>query len=181
MHHPEPPAPPPRRPSPYSPPDDFEPEYGEADWEEARSDIQVPAVILMVMSSLAFMWTTFTLATNLISPSNQGEMLLNDPNVQELIRQMPPEAAELYQNLLSTMFTVTPLTIGFNIFSLIVAVIIFLGAMRMRTLNNYGLAMASAILALIPCFGSCCCCIEIPVAIWALVLLTKDHVKNAFS
>lgn len=58
------------------------------------------------------------------------------------------------------------------------AVTIF-GAIKMRQLQSFGLAMAASILALLPCVGPCCC-IGIPVGIWCLVVLNKPEVKSAF-
>jgi hypothetical protein len=39
--------------------------------------------------------------------------------------------------------------------------------------------MAASIIAIIPCFGPCCC-LGIPVGIWALVVINKPEVKSAF-
>ncbi len=174
---PPPPQPPPRRDSPYTPPEDFEPQYGESNWEEARSEIEKPAIILMIMSALAFMYTLVMWFFSLFAPATSPEDLLNDPSVQELFTQLPPEIAEMYENMLHTMLNAGPLLNGIH---LIAAGLTFYGAMKMRNLSHYGLALTSAILALIPCTGTCCCCIEMPVAIWALILLTKDHIRSAF-
>jgi hypothetical protein len=57
----------------------------------------------------------------------------------------------------------------------------FFGALQMRNLKNYGLSMAAAILVMLPCGSYCCCCIGIPIGIWALVTLNKPEVKSAFS
>lgn len=53
------------------------------------------------------------------------------------------------------------------------------GGLQMRQMKNHGVAMAAAIAACIPCFS--CCCLPLPVGIWALVVLTKPEVKQAFS
>jgi hypothetical protein len=50
----------------------------------------------------------------------------------------------------------------------------------MLHLKNYGLCVAAAIIALVPC-TSPCCCLGLPIGIWALVVLTKAEVKTAFS
>ncbi len=54
------------------------------------------------------------------------------------------------------------------------------GALKMRRLESYGLAMTASILAVIPCFSPCCGIPGIPLGIWALVVLSKPEVRAAF-
>ena len=69
--------------------------------------------------------------------------------------------------------------IGGGIFSLIVSVLIIVGAIKMKRLESHGLAMAAAIIAIIPCFSPCCL-LGIPFGIWALTVLSDAQVKAAF-
>lgn len=58
-------------------------------------------------------------------------------------------------------------------------VLIVVGAMKMRALQGYGLAMAAAIISLIPlCPNECCC--TLPFGIWSLIILLQSDVKRAF-
>jgi hypothetical protein len=57
--------------------------------------------------------------------------------------------------------------------------VIIYGAMKMKRLENYGLAMAVAVIAMLPCISPCCL-IGLPVGIWALNVLVKPEVKSAF-
>lgn len=57
--------------------------------------------------------------------------------------------------------------------------LIIFGAMKMKKLENYGLAMAVTVIAMLPCFSPCCV-IGLPVGIWALNILLKPEVKSAF-
>jgi len=59
------------------------------------------------------------------------------------------------------------------------AIVIF-GGIKMKNLQNYGLAMTAAILALVPCTAGYCCILGLPAGIWALVILMKPEVKAAF-
>jgi phage FluMu protein Com len=67
----------------------------------------------------------------------------------------------------------------FGILGLALAVFVLLGASKMKNLQNYGFAMAAAIIALVPC-TSPCCLLGLPFGIWALVVLTDSSVKAAF-
>jgi phage FluMu protein Com len=58
-------------------------------------------------------------------------------------------------------------------------VLILVGAMKMKKLESYGLAMAGAIVAMIP-YISPCCLLGLPFGIWALVVLADGSVKAAF-
>ncbi len=66
-----------------------------------------------------------------------------------------------------------------GLIALLLSGLIFFGATRMKKLENYGLAMAVSIIAMIPCFSPCCL-IGLPIGIWAVVVLSKPEVKSAF-
>ena len=56
------------------------------------------------------------------------------------------------------------------------------GAVKMRQAQSYGVCMAAAVVALIPCVGNCICCVfNIPLAIWAIVILCNADVKRGFA
>lgn len=60
------------------------------------------------------------------------------------------------------------------------ACVIFLGGLKMKSLENYGLSMAAAIVSFIPCVSPCCL-LGLPIGIWALVVLNRPEVKAAFT
>jgi len=65
--------------------------------------------------------------------------------------------------------------------SLVIAAIngfVLFGAIKMLRLQNRGVAMAAAIVAMVPC--QCCCLLGLPFGIWALIVLSKPEVKSAF-
>jgi hypothetical protein len=62
---------------------------------------------------------------------------------------------------------------------ILVGIVILLGALRMKALENYGFAMTATILAMIPCISPCCL-LGLPIGIWALVVLLDQNVKSAF-
>jgi hypothetical protein len=66
-----------------------------------------------------------------------------------------------------------------GIIALLLSGLIFFGAMKMKKLESYGLAMAASIIAMIPCLSPCCL-IGLPIGIWAVVVLVKPEVKSAF-
>ena len=64
-------------------------------------------------------------------------------------------------------------------FGLLLAILVIVGGMKMKNLDNYGLAMTAAILGMIPCISPCCL-LGLPFGIWALVVLGRPEVKAAF-
>jgi hypothetical protein len=56
--------------------------------------------------------------------------------------------------------------------------ILIAGGVQMKRLRGYGTAMTAAILAVVPC--SCCWIAELPIGVWALVVLSDGFVKRAF-
>ena len=85
--------------------------------------------------------------------------------------QMPKEA---WANMFSGTIGVVS-----GVIALLLSGLIFFGAMKMKKLESYGLAMTASIIAMIPCFSPCCL-IGLPIGIWALVVLSKPEVKSAF-
>jgi len=84
--------------------------------------------------------------------------------------QLPNQA---WANLLSG-----PFVLASNALGILLSVLVLLGGIKMKNLESYGLAMTASIVAMLPC--SCSCLIGLPVGIWALVILSKPEVKNAF-
>ena len=66
-----------------------------------------------------------------------------------------------------------------GVVGLVLGVVILVGGVKMRRLRSYGLALTSAILALLPV--TCCCMGGLPIGIWALVVLSDIHVRGAFA
>ncbi len=66
-----------------------------------------------------------------------------------------------------------------GIIGVVVAALIIFASLKMKKLENYNLAMAASIIAMIPILSSCCL-IGLPAGIWALVVLRKPEVKSAF-
>ena len=66
----------------------------------------------------------------------------------------------------------------FALLGLAISSFLIFGGMKMRNLQSHGLAMGAAIVAMIPCGG--CCCLGLPVGIWALVTLMKPEIKSQF-
>lgn len=132
----------------------------------AADTLKVPAIFLIIIGAigiLAALWGIIQSATGM----NDATMaqLMSDPNLPPMVKQMVGTS----QSFGAVSNVIVLLTSAFVIY----------GALQMMRLQNFGMAMGSAIVAMIPCFGPCCC-LGIPVGIWALVLLNKPEIKASF-
>jgi hypothetical protein len=66
-----------------------------------------------------------------------------------------------------------------GVIGILIGIIVLIGALKMKNLESYGFAVASAIIAMVPCFSPCCF-LGLPFGIWALVVLSDPQVKAAF-
>jgi hypothetical protein len=67
----------------------------------------------------------------------------------------------------------------FSIVWLLMGAVVIFGALKMKSLQSYGMAFAAAVLAALPC-TSPCCFIGLPIGIWAIVVLLNEDVKRSF-
>lgn len=124
----------------------------------AASRVAGPAIALIVVGVLNAISGVVGLILSLT-----GSSLL-------AIDQLPPELAPMISG---TVVVVS------NLIGLIISMLIMYGGVQMKNLRSYGLAMTASILVALPC-TSPCCILGLPIAIWALVVLSKPDVKSAF-
>jgi hypothetical protein len=130
----------------------------------AQKQVQVPAILLIVLGAIGLLLGLFGMVSH-----NAGQYgpLLDNPELPEQARGMIQGFANHGRWL--------------SLPGVVLSGLMLLGGLKMKSLQSYALAMTGAIVALIPCMGiNGCCCIGIPVGIWALVVLVKPEVKGAF-
>ena len=126
---------------------------------DAAEKVNGPALALMILAGLNLALGAFGLLLNLLGSSMS--MFQNGPE-------------QVFGNMFSGVVGVASSSLG-----ILLSAVIFYGGLKMKRLENHGLAVAASILAIIPC-TSPCCLLGIPVGILALVVLTKPEVKSAF-
>jgi len=156
------------------PPECIEAEVIEPDGtsrEQAFNKIRLPAICLIVLWALTFFNFIFEILLSLTGLRNQM--------LESLAASVPPEM----QGQLNQFMNLSPGLVNIlSFFSLFICILALVGTVKMLKMQSYGLALTSAILSLIPCFGPCCCCsmLLIPFGIWALVILSDTTVKQQF-
>jgi amino acid transporter len=134
----------------------------------AREQVSVPAIMLMVAGGLGIAYALLSIVMALMGGDAQQEQLnqmLSDPNMPEGLKSVVATSSRF--GVIGPIIVL--LANGFVLF----------GALKMKNLESHGLGMAASIIALIPCCP--CGCIGIPIGIWSLIVLNKPEVKSAFS
>jgi hypothetical protein len=68
-----------------------------------------------------------------------------------------------------------------GVLMVVLSFVTILGGVYMRSLKGYGLAIAGAIIACVPCISAMACCgVGEGIGIWALVVLANPEVRAAF-
>ena len=133
----------------------FEPDGNRA---AAMDQLKGPAIGLMVTAGLGGLWQILMLLLNLTG-AGIGAMARGTQGMPSMLSG----------------------GIGavFNVIGLVMAVVVFMGASKMKNAESFGFSMAAAIIAMIPCVSPCCL-LGLPLGIWALIVLLKPEVKSAF-
>jgi len=132
--------------------------------EAALQAVKGPAIALIIIASLGVVYYVFSGLLNLFT---------GGATLHHTIRpDMSPHVRAFLEGMHS------PLAGVLNFVIAAVDGFVLYGATEMLRLRNYGVAMAVAIIALVPC--QCCCLFGLPAGIWALVVLNKPEVKSQF-
>jgi hypothetical protein len=143
-------APPPGGPPPFGAP----PPMGVAD---PRGAVQGPGIAMIVLGVLVLFGQAAYLVMQLLGT---GLSAVGGGDV-----------AGVFSGVVGMVFTALWMVLS--------GILIF-GGIKMKNLQSYGLAMAAAVIAMLPCTIGWCCLFGLPIGIWALVVLMKPEVKAAF-
>jgi hypothetical protein len=142
---------------------------------DAAAKVSGPAIALIVVGALNIIASLYQGA--------QGIMVMMMPE-EQMRAQMEAQNPELQGQELP--FDLSAFTQGlgagiivFYVLTLILGIVIILGAVKMKNLQSRGMAVAASVLAMIPCISPCCL-IGLPIGIWSLVTLNDPNVKASF-
>jgi hypothetical protein len=129
----------------------------------ASQQVQGPAMGLLVTAGLALLFTVLGLVMNIagVGMGSLGSMAGGSA------------ATDQYMSMMSGGVGIVVSLLGLALYGFVVW-----GALQMKQLRNWNIAMGASIAAMLPC--SCCCIIGLPIGIWSLIVLMKPEVKSAF-
>lgn len=152
--------------------DDYDDRPRRSRRDHAADRLKLPAIFLIILGLLSLFAAVTILALIWMSP----DVMMKDQ--YELMKQFfPNQPLPPYEEWLEDQQKTAT---GINILRIIMSILMTVGAMKMKSVEGYGLAMTSAIIACIPlCPNECCC--ATPFGIWAVVVLLNADVKRAFT
>ena len=127
---------------------------------DPREQVQMPGLLLMIVGIVGAVLQILSVVMNLIGVSFGAVGASEAP---EFVTQM-------MTGVIGLVLSVVGLAVG---------LFIAYAGMQMRQLRNYTLSMIGAIVAMSPCISPCCC-LGLPVGIWALVVLLKRGGRDSF-
>lgn len=133
------------------------------DIEYARQKVGPPAIGLMIFAVLDFLVNLLTLVVYVLRLLGVGLSALNQ------------DQQSLLPNAFSGVYGIITAAL-----SLICAVVVFVGANKMRKLENRSFALVASVIPMVPCLASCCCVAGIPLGIWSLITLNDEKVRESF-
>jgi hypothetical protein len=143
----------------------------------AEAAVSAPAIALMVTGGLGIAYSLFDIVFRLLVAAGmvanplmaQGMGGGQNPGFPGGAHDAGFQAGVAVGNTLGITFDVIGIAWG---------VLILLGAIKMKSLQNHGLALTACILAMVPL--NCCCILGLPFGIWGLTVLNREEVKEAF-
>jgi hypothetical protein len=139
--------------------------------EQALIKVRTPALCLIVLWGVTMV--NYLLEILLSVTGLRNQLLIS------LSESVPPEMQAQLEQLTNPNPT---LIFSLSFVFLLVGILALVGSVKMLKLQSFALALTAAIISVIPCFGSCCCCsmLLIPFGIWALVILSDAKVRQHF-
>lgn len=145
-----------------------------ASGSNASGKVNAPAIGLIIAGAINVLATLLGVVNNLRAMMG-GVAADLQPQQADALQDAGFDPAQLMQMMQG--FGAVGLVL--NVIQLLAAGVIIMGALKMKNLESFGLAMTAAILAMIPCISSCCL-VGLPIGIWAIVVLNSADVKAAF-
>lgn len=124
--------------------------------------VKPPAIALIVLGALTIVSAGINLA---MGPEGMRPML------EQVLKMQGEELDRALQSARAGGIVMGILLLGGAVLTLIAGI-------KMAKLQSWGLAVAGASVALVNC-PNFCCCLGLPIGIWALLVLMKPDVKAA--
>jgi GYF domain 2 len=132
----------------------------------AENEVSGPAIGLMVVGALGIANGIISIIIHLTGITFNSLNNMNGMNNPQMMQFM--------------QFGSGALGIVFALLKIILGIFVIFGALKMKALQQHSLAIGAGIVAVIPCISPCCC-VGIPIGIWALIVLNKPEVRSYFS
>jgi hypothetical protein len=134
----------------------------------ALARVQGPAIGLAIYGGLMMLMRVVGLVATAVMPKG-GQI------------DLPAEAPEFLRKAMALQASMPPWASYLqSLIGLAVFAVVLVGGLRLMKLRSKGLVMAGAVLAILPCFSSCCCLIGMPLGIWVILTINKPEISSQF-
>jgi hypothetical protein len=136
----------------------------------ASDRVKGPGIALMIVGILGVLFGLLGILIGLLGfglgAAQFDELRQRGQEVPEWVIQMFSGGAGAIQIVL-------------NLIGIACSAFVAYAGLQMQKLSSRTLCMVGSVVAMVPCLSPCCC-IGLPIGIWALVVLSKDDVNQAF-
>ncbi len=136
----------------------------------AADRVKGPAIGLLIVGILGVVFGVLGLLNSLLG-LGLGAAQLNDMQSQG---EQVPEWAKYFVGGGAGAVQIIGNLVGIGCSALVAY-----AGVQMQKLQNRSLCTVGSVIAMIPCLSPCCC-IGLPIGVWALVSLNKPEVRAAF-
>jgi hypothetical protein len=174
---------------PYAARDPYAAPRPAADPQAARGRVTAPAIFLIICNVLSLLIGLYNVGSAVFLyaqgpdayQKQQLDLLESMGKAFNLPQEQLDKSKEeiLQKDKQAALMQAVLQGAGMGVVWSLLALLALLGGFRMMGLKSYGLAVASAVITVIPCITPCCLLGQI-AGIWALIVLMNADVKSAF-
>ena len=152
--------------------------------EQAKSKTQVPGVLLIILGVLTLIFSGIGLVQYPDFSKNVDEAIQKQTEQVEKNPQIPAEQKkaqiDLFKKISDGAKDAQPYLLPLYLFSTFAGLMTILGGVKFINLGSKGLVLFAAFLSMTP-FTSGCCCIGLPIGIWAIIALNNQVVRDGYA
>lgn len=144
-----------------------------------RSKARTAGMVLLLYALFSLVWSLGLLGIYAAAPeiiAKPYHDLLKDMTKDTPKQPGQPEPVPPYEDFKTQMQVQGSIS---TVIVVVGSLLMVVGAVKMRSLSSRGFGLTASVLAMVPCFSSCCLA-GLPIGIWALVVLSNADVKAAF-
>lgn len=147
--------------------------------QQAKERVSTPATLMIVTGILLYLF--FAVSVVILASGVDIQVAMMEWTRDNVQMQGPDKAQfekqlEDARNRNKTPEMIQQVLI--HVVGLILNTLVLIGGFRMKALKGYSLALTGSICALVPLTS--CCCIAMPVGLWAVIVLSNEQVKAGF-
>ncbi|MCI0703686.1 MAG: hypothetical protein L0241_21625 [Planctomycetia bacterium] len=144
---------------------------------EAKEKVRIPAIGMIVLAII----TLLTVPVNTLVLFMLPQILQQQRDQVDQNPNMPADQKKQMKDILTVYEEILPKTLPFGIvLNLIVGIVCLIGSVKMLRLSSRGWGLTASILN-IASIGQGCCCLSLPVGIWAIMVLSNPKVQAGFA